>query len=157
VADALAADSAQVVLTGSSGERELTAAVAAEMERSALDLAGRLSLGGLTGLLARCTLVVGNDTGPLHLARAVGAPTVAAYWAGNLLTAGPVGRARHRAPVACTMRCPTCGASALERRCPHDVSFVTSIMVQEMLSEARDLLSTSAPPRSKEGRGGGSA
>lgn len=41
---------------------------------------GELALSGLTGLLARCRVAIGNDSGPLHLAAAVGAPTVGVYW-----------------------------------------------------------------------------
>ena len=39
-------------------------------------------------------VVVSNDTGPLHLAVAVGAPTVGIFWIGNLVNSGPLGRAR---------------------------------------------------------------
>jgi len=140
LADALVDDGATVALTGSAEERSLTCAVASLMHRPARDLAGRLSIGGLVGLLDRCSLAVGNDTGPLHLARAVGTPTVTAYWAGNLLNAGPVGRSRDRTPVAWTTACPVCGASALARACRHEVSFVAAIGVEEMLAAARDLL-----------------
>lgn len=140
VADALAADGAHVVVTGDAGDRELVARVVGAMRRPARPLAGALSLGGLAGLLARCALVIGNDTGPLHLARAVGAPTVAVYWAGNLLNAGPIGRGRHRAPVSWTMQCPACGVNVIEGRCEHDPSFVAAVGVHAVLEEARDLL-----------------
>jgi ADP-heptose:LPS heptosyltransferase len=143
VADELAGGGATVTLTGTAGERPLTAAVAAAMRHPAADLAGRLSLGGLAGLLARCALVIGNDTGPLHLARAVGAATVTIYWVGNLFNSGPVGRAHHRSAVSWTLSCPVCGMLALEERCEHDPSFVTSVPVEAVLDEALDLLSTS--------------
>jgi ADP-heptose:LPS heptosyltransferase len=142
VADALAARGATVVLTGDRAERGLTAEVAAAARRPLLDLAGRLCLGGLTGLLDRCALAIGNDTGPIHLARAVGTPTVAVYWVGNLLNAGPVGRRRHRAAVSWILDCPVCGVPALERRCPHDPSFVASVPVEEVAEQALDLLET---------------
>lgn len=139
VADALVDAGARVVVTGDDGDRPLVEQVVAAMRRPALPLAGSVSLGGLAGLLSRCALVVGNDTGPLHLARAVGAPTVAVYWAGNLLNAGPIGRGRHRAPVSWTVHCPACGANTLEERCGHDPSFVASVQVDEVLEAVRDL------------------
>ncbi len=69
VGDALAAAGAQVVVTGSSWEAEIVAGVVAAMRAEARDLCGQLSLNGLTGLLARCRVVVANDTGPLHQRR----------------------------------------------------------------------------------------
>lgn len=44
-----------------------------------LDLAGRTSFGRLGALVARCRLFVGNDTGPMHLAVAMGTPVVAIF------------------------------------------------------------------------------
>jgi ADP-heptose:LPS heptosyltransferase len=129
-----------VAVTGIEAERNLVDAVVGAMREPAIGLAGRLSLGGLAGLLRRSALVLGNDTGPLHLARAVGTPTVAVYWAGNLLNAGPAGRGRHRTPVSWTLDCPVCGASTLGPRCPHDPSFVASVTVEEVLRDAFDLL-----------------
>jgi ADP-heptose:LPS heptosyltransferase len=66
------------------------------MAAPAADLAGKLTLGGLAGLLARCRVAIGNDSGPLHLAAAVGAPTVGVYWGQNLIHYGPLTRATHR-------------------------------------------------------------
>jgi ADP-heptose:LPS heptosyltransferase len=140
VADALAGDGAEIVVTGDAGDGGLVTRVVGEMRRPARPLAGDLSLGGLAALLSRCALVAGNDTGPLHLARAVGTPTVAVYWAGNLLTAGPVGRGRHRTPVSWTVHCPVCGANVIDERCAHDPSFVAAVGVEAVLEQARDLL-----------------
>ncbi|NES15556.1 MULTISPECIES: HAD-IIIA family hydrolase [Micromonospora] len=73
---ALAADGHRVVVTGGPGERELTALVAAA---GGTDLGGGTDLAGLARILAgaRC-LVVGN-TGPAHLAAAVGTPVVSLF------------------------------------------------------------------------------
>lgn len=65
----------RVVVLGGAGERHLTAAVAAEAP-GALDLGGETDLMGLAAILSMCHLVVTNDTGPMHLAAAVGVPTV---------------------------------------------------------------------------------
>ncbi|MGR6318359.1 HAD-IIIA family hydrolase [Micromonospora soli] len=73
---ALAADGHRVVVTGGPGERELTARVAAA---GGTDLGGSTDLAGLARIIAgaRC-LVVGN-TGPAHLAAAVGTPVVSLF------------------------------------------------------------------------------
>src|SRR6185436_16389442 len=66
----------QVVVTGGPGERELTAFVAGER---ALDLGGRTSLAELAGVLDGAAAVVVGNTGPAHLAAAVGTPVVSLF------------------------------------------------------------------------------
>lgn len=140
-----------VLVTGGEGERELVDEVAAGVP-GARGLAGAVSLGGLAGLLARCAVVVGNDTGPIHLARAVDAGTVGIYWCGNLVTASPVTRARHRPIVSWTIRCPECGVDCVSplypdrtgTGCEHRPSFVTDVPASEVSRAALDLLADAA-------------
>jgi ADP-heptose:LPS heptosyltransferase len=70
----LVADGHEVVVTGSHGERELTALVASAGAR---DLGGATSIDGLARLLASASVVVTGNTGPMHLAAAVGTPVAA--------------------------------------------------------------------------------
>ncbi|MBX9247103.1 glycosyltransferase family 9 protein, partial [Actinotalea ferrariae] len=65
-----------VVVTGGPGERALGAAVAGD---HAVDLSGRTSLAELAGLLADAEAVVVGNTGPAHLAAAVGTPIVSLF------------------------------------------------------------------------------
>ena len=69
----------RIVLTGGYSERELTAGINARLTHPALDLARQTTLGQLAALYARAELVLGSDSGPLHLAVAVGAPTIHLY------------------------------------------------------------------------------
>lgn len=73
---ALAARGRRVVVTGGPGERALTAAVAG---RHGLDLGGETTLGELAGILAGAEAVVAGNTGPAHLAAAVGTPVVSLF------------------------------------------------------------------------------
>ncbi|MBA2625069.1 MAG: glycosyltransferase family 9 protein, partial [Acidimicrobiia bacterium] len=116
---------------------------------------GSLSVGGLAALYERCAVVVSNDTGPLHLAGAVGAAAVGIFWCGNLLNYGPVDRSRHRPLVSWRQRCPGCGRTMLEG-CDDATPFVADITVPEVAAEALDLLSR---PRSSalDGRASGRA
>jgi ADP-heptose:LPS heptosyltransferase len=68
-----------VVVTGGAAERALTARVAAAAGGHALDLGGRLDLPGLTEVLAGAAAVVAGNTGPAHLAAAVGTPVVSLF------------------------------------------------------------------------------
>lgn len=145
VADALASRGAQVVLIGSGDDDAREArALAAAMRATPLDLVGRLSLSATTGLLARSALHLGNDSGPRHLAAAVGTATVSVYLAANLLTAGPLTRARHRVGVSFRTACPQCGADQTVGRCPHNPSFVADVPVDEVLTGALDLYEAEA-------------
>jgi ADP-heptose:LPS heptosyltransferase len=128
------------VIIGTAGERPACQRLAGLLAGRAEDLSGRLGLDGLTGLLERCVLLVGNDSGPLHLAAAVGTATVGVYWCGNLVNVGPVARARHRAVTSWRLHCPVCGADCLRGRCPHDASLVAETAAAEVLAEALDLL-----------------
>ena len=70
-----------IALVGSAAEREYVESVVREsgVEARISNLAGRLELGELVALLARAAVVVSNDSGPLHLAAAAGASTVALF------------------------------------------------------------------------------
>jgi ADP-heptose:LPS heptosyltransferase len=141
VADALARDrSARVVLVGAGPDDAATAArICAAMRVEPENLVDRLSLAGTVGLLQRCALLLGNDSGPRHLAAAVGAATVGVYWCGNLINAGPLTRRRHRVAVSFRSACPVCGLDQGHGRCEHDPSFVADVPVEEVLGYALDL------------------
>ena len=148
VADRLAADGARPVLVGTADERPVADAVLAAARCTPLDLTGRTDLGLLAGLLARCALIVADDSGPLHLAHAVGTPSVGLYWCGNAINAAPPGRATTRPLLSWTVHCPECGVDCTPvghphrpgDGCGHRPSFLTQIPVAEVLEEARDLL-----------------
>ena len=153
VAQRLAEDGARVVLVGGDEDTELCGGIlgsarrALGLARSELvtSLAGRLSLSALAGVLSAADVFVGNDSGPRHLAQAVGARTVSIYWVGNLINAGPLGRGRHRVHLSWTTRCPVCGRDATQvgwtaERCEHDVSFVADVAPEGVLDDVQSLL-----------------
>jgi heptosyltransferase II len=77
-----------VVVFGGPAETELTAKVAGG---AAIDLGGQTDLAQLATGIASCDVLVTNDTGPLHLAAAVGTPTVSMWGAGDPSITGPLG------------------------------------------------------------------
>ncbi|MEV5327090.1 glycosyltransferase family 9 protein [Nonomuraea fastidiosa] len=132
-----------VVVTGTRAEEDLVAGVVAAMRGPAIPVVGVLGIGGLAALYERCDLLISNDTGPRHLAAAVGTPTVAVYWCGNLINAGPLSRAAHRPLISWTTACPTCGADGVDpaaERCPHEESWVRDVTVDMVAEQAYDLL-----------------
>ena len=77
-------DGWRIVLTGSADEVGLVESVRAAVGPAAHSLAGELSIGELTALVAMAPLLVSNNTGPMHLAAAVGTPVVVLYALTNL-------------------------------------------------------------------------
>jgi lipopolysaccharide heptosyltransferase II len=70
---------AQVVFTGSKTEIPLVAEIQNRMEAASISVAGQLELAELAACLAACQLLISNNTGPVHIAAAVGAPVVDLY------------------------------------------------------------------------------
>ncbi len=92
LADRLMAEAgATVLLVGGPGDEPLAEAVKGAMQHQPVDLTGRLSLGQLGALCQRSRLFVGNDTGAMHLAVAVGTPTVALFGPSDPRMYGPFG------------------------------------------------------------------
>jgi ADP-heptose:LPS heptosyltransferase len=137
----------RIVVTGGTDEHEIVAAVRAAMRAPSEDACGALSLGGLAALLSEAAVVVSNDTGPLHLADAVGASTVGIFWVGNAINAAPAGRARHRPVIAFRTRCPVCGVRNITDRCAHEASFVLDVAIEPVLDAALDLLAGTGDER----------
>ncbi len=71
----------RIVLFGTASEAPVHRAFTSVCPET-LDLAGRTSIGGMAALLERCRLFVGNDSGPMHVAAAVGAPVAAVFGPG---------------------------------------------------------------------------
>lgn len=110
VADALAVEpGVRVVLTGGPGEEARVAEVQASMNSTALDLAGKTSVGQLAALMARATLVLGVDSGPLHLAAATGARTIHLYGPGDPARFGPWGDPARHMVLQTNLWCQPCG------------------------------------------------
>jgi len=68
----------QVAVQGSAAEAELGRTIA-QLAPGAVDLSGKLDLRGLGGFIARCAAFAANDSGPMHMARALGVPTLAFF------------------------------------------------------------------------------
>jgi heptosyltransferase III len=76
--DALVGAGRRVVVTGGPDERALTAMVAGGRD-GVVDLGGKVDLAGLAEVLGRAEVVVVGNTGPAHLAAAVGVPVVSLF------------------------------------------------------------------------------
>ncbi|MBG6223518.1 ADP-heptose:LPS heptosyltransferase [Arthrobacter sp. CAN_A2] len=153
VAVRAAADGCDVVVVGDAtdvpaAEEIVRLALAQDPTAHVRSLAGRLSLGELTGVLHRSAVLVGNDSGPRHLAQAVGTPTVGVYWIGNVINAGAVGRTLHRVHFSWVTHCPVCGVDITQvgwtaERCEHDDSIVATVQPEAVYADVAELRATS--------------
>jgi ADP-heptose:LPS heptosyltransferase len=139
VADILASRGASIVISATESEGHLAQAIVAHMRYPALDLTGKMPLSALAGLLERAELLVSNDTGPLHLALALGTPSVGIFWLTNLLESGPLRQHLLRPALSMRVQCPVCGADNRSLRCEHDVCFVDDVTVEEVIAMALEL------------------
>lgn len=123
---------ALIAVNGTAQEAAIVHEVIERMRYPAIDLGGQLTLPGLCGARERAALLVSNDTGPLHLALAIGTPCVGIHWLTNLIESGPLRQHGHSAALSTRIHCPVCGAENLKARCPHDASFVDDVPVEEV-------------------------
>ena len=80
-----------VVMIGGPDERADVAAVSAMMKTHAVDLSGATTVGLLPALLSKAALLITNDSGPMHIAAAVGTPMVALFGPTSAVRTGPYG------------------------------------------------------------------
>lgn len=128
---------AGIVLVGGGNERDLAEGIRAGMTGRPLDLVGRTSLLQLGAVLARAALLVSGDTGPLHMATAVGTPVVGLFGAIDPLRTGPVGKG-HRVIRHTEVPCVPCMA----RSCSHtpQLECMEKITPDEVFSAVAEML-----------------
>jgi heptosyltransferase-2 len=98
---------ARVIIVGGPDDVMLAEEIAARTDSKPLVLAGKLGLLQLGALLEQCAVLVSGDTGPLHLATAVGTPVIALFGAADPARTGPVGDG-HIVVVAGNVPCVPC-------------------------------------------------
>ncbi len=125
---------ARVAIVGGALERGLGESIASGMRAPARVLCGETGLSDLAGVLSRLSLLVTNDSGPMHMAAALGVPVVAVFGPTDSRETGPVGDAHRivREPVHCS--------PCKLRECPIDHRCMTRIGVDRVIAEAQGML-----------------
>jgi ADP-heptose:LPS heptosyltransferase len=145
VADALAAEGLQIVLTGAADELPLTQTVAAAMHASALDLAGRTTLGALGCVLRGARVLVCNDTGVSHVAAALRVPSVVIACGSDTARWAPSDQARHHVVYAQT-ECRPCAYET----CPIDHRCAAEVTPELVINAIHHMLSSPHPSPAHE-------
>ncbi|HTC91215.1 MAG TPA: lipopolysaccharide heptosyltransferase II [Bryobacteraceae bacterium] len=126
---------ASIALFGSKTERELCEEVARQLNgHQVTNYAGQTTLSQFIDLASGCELFLTNDSGSMHIASALGVPTVAIFGATDDTTTGPTGRNARvvRHPVDCS--------PCLLRECPIDHRCMTGVSVERVVREGLELL-----------------
>jgi heptosyltransferase II len=125
--DFLSHHHADVVLFGTAAERTVSQAIVSELRHPPIDLIGKTPIAELPALLSHCHLFLGNDSGVMHVAAAVGLPVVAIFGPTD-----PFGTAPVTPRFSIVQQKPYCSPCFL-RRCPTDhrcMKAVTPAMVE---------------------------
>ena len=132
--------SLKVVVTGGPGETELVKDVEERLSVSVVNLVGRTNLGQLAAILERCRLALGVDSGPMHLAVAMGTPTVHLFGPVDARLFGPWGDPQRHLVLTSGRECIPCNrldytASELDAH-----PCVREIAVEPVLAAVRQVL-----------------
>jgi 3-deoxy-D-manno-octulosonic-acid transferase/heptosyltransferase-1 len=126
---------AGVVFTGSEGDKAAIEDIRSGMKTRALNLAAKTTLKELAYLYQKCAAVICTDTGPMHVAAAMGSPVVVALFGPTSpLRTGPYG-AKHRV-IRAGLECSPC----FKKRCD-DMSCMKKITVEMVFGAVREVLS----------------
>ena len=125
---------ASVAIFGSKDERDLCESVAAAVKVPVRNFAGETSLGEFIEMAAACRVYLTNDSGAMHIASALGVPTVAIFGATDDIGTGPTG------PLARVVRENVECSPCLKRECPIDHRCMTRVEAVRVAEIALDLL-----------------
>jgi heptosyltransferase I len=125
-----------VTLIGSQRERAVCDEVA-KLAPGAVNLAGETTLSELAALIARATLCITNDSGPMHLAVALGRPVVSVFGPTDQVWAGPY--RRPDAVLCAGLPCSPCYLREL-RRCPHNHDCMNNVAAAAVIERAESVL-----------------
>ena len=123
-----------IVFTGGGRDRGIIQEICSMMANRSVNLAGRTTLKELACLYFLCRLVVTTDTGPMHIAAAMGCPVVALFGPTDPGRTGPYGPGH--AVITADLECRPC----FKRNCDH-VSCMKQITVDQCFETVRDMLS----------------
>lgn len=122
-----------VVFTGGSEDNAYVKAIKDQMKSQASNVSGQTDLLTLAALLERAALMITTDTGPMHIAAAVGTPTVALFGPTAPWRTGPYGEG-HRILRSTRACCP-----CFKRACPQASACMSDISVAQVVSAAAEL------------------
>jgi heptosyltransferase-2 len=125
---------AKIIILGGPNDRLVSETVLHLMKEKGIQLAGVLSLREMVAAISLCSLCITNDSGPMHIASAVGTPYVTPY--GSTLPAASFPGGAHGRMIYHAVNCSPCWLAA----CPVNHHCMTAISTQEVLAAAEEIM-----------------
>lgn len=126
---------ARIILFGSEQEAVEIRIMAKRIGGDCIDMSGRTTIVEMASLMALCDLVISNDTGPMHVAGAIGTPVIAIFGSTDPSATSPLGRAKviRKGDVHCS--------PCFKRTCPKKTyECMERISTEEVLEAALHVL-----------------
>ncbi|MBI5748260.1 MAG: lipopolysaccharide heptosyltransferase II [Nitrospinae bacterium] len=126
----------EVILFGGSGDFNIEAEIKGRMQNKALSMVGKTTLKSLAAMIKRCHLFITNDSGPMHIAAAVGTPIVAIFGSTDPSETSPLCDKYKivKRPVDCS--------PCWKRECPTDHKCMELISVSDVMDAVKELISS---------------
>lgn len=121
----------QTVVVGSAAETPIADRIRTRMQHPAVTLTGRTDLETLLGVLSFASMMITNDSGPMHMAAALGIPTVAVFGPTDAEVTRPVG------PWTRVVRHEVACSPCLLRECPIDHRCMEAVTVDDVFETAK--------------------
>jgi len=129
---------ARIIFIGSNSDIAIIEKIAAFKDFPYLSAAGKTTMRQLAYLISLSRITITNDSGPMHVAAAMGVPTVSIFGPTDPVLTGPYGR--NHSVIAARVDCIACG----KRECPGNIECLHQITPDQVLAETRKLLKTPA-------------
>ena len=123
----------EVIFTGSNLDEQIIGDITAMMKTRPLNLAGQTNLKELAYFYSRCTLLITTDTGPMHMAAAMGCPVVALFGPTAPSRTGPYGKG-HKV-IRADVECSPC----FKKRCDH-TKCMEAITVEKVFEGVKEVI-----------------
>ena len=127
----------QVLFVGVQDEVPIITEIQRLMQERTINIAGETTLTQLASILHTCNVFIGNDSGPMHLAAAVGIPTIGLYGPGDPTRFAPIGTQSQT--IRRKLDCPPCSGATCRFRKDGCMSEIQVTDVIQVLEDARYL------------------
>lgn len=130
-----------IVYFGDTGTTHLVKEICADLPPRVVNLAGLTSLRELSALIGNCDVILTNDSGPMHIADAIGVPIIALFGSTSDIVTGPWHGGHGGTLIHKHAQCSPC----YQRTCPIDFRCMKSIGTDEVFEAIIKILGTKRP------------
>jgi heptosyltransferase-2 len=125
---------AKIIIFGGPGERDIAEEIVRASGPSLFNMSGQTTIRGLMALLSQCRLLLTNDSGPMHIAAALGVPVVAIFGSTDPALTTPIGTGH--VIIRKNVPCSPC----FRRECPTNLECMDLIQVKDVLEGVEKII-----------------